>query len=453
MAPSLPWSWLLLSLLMGPRMSREDPAPLVITGTLGGSVTLPLHVLPEQQVESISWMSRSVPGAIATVTIVEGGGRDTFYQAESRYWGRMNVVGPGHSLQIGNLSQEDAGYYRAHINLRTSLITHIQEYQLQVFEKLVPPRVTLSSRIGDNGNCIIILTCVAESGGDTVAYSWTPLGPRTVISHGGSVLSVSLRPEDSALTFTCIIKNPVSNSSSHLVSVPHICTGSGILGEVTVGKIVIGTLGESAILPLEVPVEQEIESVTWSSKGLIAVLQPGPAGKPVLVSEIQGPYSGRLSNPHYDYSLQISPLGLRDSGTYKACISLRSPLTNITKDFTLHVYGRLKKPNITVRSQIMRNRTCFVTLACFVEEAGEDVQYSWDPHGQGEVVSHGGTTLRVSWRSEDSGSYRCTARNPVSQNSSSIPMRPLCSASLLSCSLRKEFLLFWILGALRIEWI
>ncbi|XP_076719035.1 SLAM family member 9-like [Callospermophilus lateralis] len=339
MAPSLPWSWLLLSLLMGPRMSREDPAPLVITGTLGGSVTLPLHVLPEQQVESISWMSRSVPGAIATVTIVEGGGRDTFFQAESRYWGRMNVVGPGHSLQIGNLSQEDAGYYRARINLRTSLITQIQEYQLQVFEKLVPPRVTLSSRIGDNGNCIIILTCVAESGGDTVAYSWTPLGPRTVISHGGSVLSVSSKPEDSALTFTCIIKNPVSNSSSHPVSVPHICT------------------------------------------------------------------------------------------------------------------GRLKKPNITVRSQIMRNRTCFVTLACFVEEAGEDVQYSWDPHGQGEVVSHGGTTLRVSWRSGDSGSYRCTARNPVSQNSSSIPMRPLCSASLLSCSLRKEFLLFWILGALRIEWI
>lgn len=74
-------------------------------------------------------------------------------------------------------------------------------------EKLVPPRVTLSSRIGDNGNCIIILTCVAGSRGDTVTYSWTPLGPRTVTSHGGSVLSVSLRPEDSVSTFTCIIKN------------------------------------------------------------------------------------------------------------------------------------------------------------------------------------------------------------------------------------------------------
>ncbi|XP_047374895.1 T-lymphocyte surface antigen Ly-9-like isoform X2 [Sciurus carolinensis] len=361
---SLPWSLLLLSLLMGPRISREDPAPLVVTGTQGGSVTLPLYLLPEQQVESISWMSRSESRAIASVTMVEAGGLDTFYQAGSRYWGRVNVVESGYSLQISNLSQEDAGSYRAHINLRSSRITHIQEYWLQVFEKLVPPHVTLSSRIGDNGNCIIILTCVAESRGGTVVYSWTPLSPRTVISHGGSVLSVSLRPEDSFPPFTCIIKNPVSNSSSHPVSVPHICTGSGTLREVTAGNVVIGTLGKSVTLPLEVPVDQEVESVTWNSKGLIAVLQPGPAGKPVLVSEIQGPYSGRLSTPHYGYSLHISPLELWDSGPYRAGISLRSPLINITKDFTLLVY-----------------------------------------------------------------------------------------ASLLACSLKKEFLLFWILGAVRIEWI
>ncbi|MBZ3891125.1 T-lymphocyte surface antigen Ly-9 [Sciurus carolinensis] len=374
-------------------------------------------------------MSRSESRAIASVTMVEAGGLDTFYQAGSRYWGRVNVVESGYSLQISNLSQEDAGSYRAHINLRSSRITHIQEYWLQVFEKLVPPHVTMSSRIGDNGNCIIILTCVAESRGGTVVYSWTPLSPQTVISHGGSVLSVSLRPEDSFPPFTCIIKNPVSNSSSHPVSVPHICTGSGTLREVTAGNVVIGTLGKSVTLPLEVPVDQEVESVTWSSKGLIAVLQPGPAGKPVLVSEIQGPYSGRLSTPHYGYSLHISPLELWDSGPYRAGISLRSPLINITKDFTLLVYERLKKPNITVTSQIMRNRTCFVTLACFMEEAGEDVQYSWDPHGQGAVVSHGGTTLSVSWRFGDSGSYCCIARNPVSQNSSSILTRPLCSGN------------------------
>lgn len=45
----------------------------------------------------------------------------------------------------------------------------------------------------------------------------------------GSVLSVSWRPEDSALTLTCIVKNPVSTSSSHPASVPHSCPGAQLL--------------------------------------------------------------------------------------------------------------------------------------------------------------------------------------------------------------------------------
>ncbi|XP_037663067.1 T-lymphocyte surface antigen Ly-9-like [Choloepus didactylus] len=435
----------------GPGASTEDPAPLVVTGTLGASVTLPLQLLSGQQVQSISWISRSVPVAFATVTVVEAGGPVTLYQAESRYRSRVSVVGPHHSLRISNLSREDAGLYRAHLNLRGSHVTHTREYSLRVYEQLAQPRVTLNSRRGENGDCIIILTCAMESTGDTVTYSWMPLGPRTVVSDGGSVLSVSLRAGDSALTFTCMVQNPVSNSSSLPISVPHLCSGPGTLRGVIVGEIVIGTLGESVTLPLEIPDGQEAENVTWSSPEFLAVLQPGPAGKPVLVVETQGPYSGRLSVPLRGYSLQISPLRLQDSGPYRAWITLRSPPVNITKDFTLRVYGRLQEPNITVSSRIVRDGTCFITLACFLEWAGEDVQYSWEPHGQGAVVSHGGTTLSASWRSGDSDSYRCTARNPVSQSSRSICARPLCSASILPCSLRKEFLLFLILGALRIE--
>uniref|UniRef100_A0A8C0WMY2 Uncharacterized protein n=1 Tax=Castor canadensis TaxID=51338 RepID=A0A8C0WMY2_CASCN len=149
------------------------------------------------------------------------------------------------------------------------------------------------------------------------------------------------------------------------------------------GEIVIGTLGESATFPLEVPVDQEVGSVTWSSEGLVAVLQPEPGGKSVQVGDIQGSFSRRLSTPHHGYSLQISPLWLQDSGLYRAWITLRTPPVNITKEFTLRVYERLKKPNITASSQIMRDKTCFITLTCFLEQAGEDVQYSWDPPDQG----------------------------------------------------------------------
>lgn len=79
----------------------------------------------------------------------------------------------------------------------------------------------------------------------------------------------------------------------------------------------------------------------------------------------------------------------------------------------------------------MKDGTCFITLVCSLDQPGEDVQYSWDTRGQGAVVSHGGTTLSVSWRSGVSDSYHCTVKNPISQSSSSIPVRPLCSGNCL----------------------
>ncbi|XP_032173259.1 SLAM family member 9-like isoform X1 [Mustela erminea] len=453
MGLSLPGFLLLLGPFTGTGVSGQDPDPVTVTGTLGGSVTLPLQLQAGQPVESISWMSRSSSMAIATVTLAEAGEPDTFHtfhQADTRYWGRVSVVEPGFSLQISNLSWNDAGPYRAHVNLRGSRITRTQEYRLQVHEQLAQPRVTLSSRIGENGHCIFILTCVADSRRGSVTYSWLPQGPWTVVSHGGSVLSVSSGPGDRALTFTCVVKNPVSNSSSLPVSVPSSCPGPGILGGETVGETVTGLLGDLAILPLELPAGQEVERVTWSSGGLAAVMQPGPGGQPVLAARTQTLSSRRWHALPDSYSLQIRPLTLQDAGLYRAWITLQSPPINITKDFTLRVYEKLQEPNITVSSQIMKGGTCYITLICSLQQAGEDVQYRWAPLGQGAVMSHGGTTLRVSWRPGASDSYRCTASNPVSQRSSSIPAGPLCSASFLLCSWKKEFLLILILGALQI---
>ncbi|TKC48388.1 hypothetical protein EI555_001938 [Monodon monoceros] len=417
---------------------------MVVTGTLGGSVILPLQLQDGQQVESIYWMCRLVPGVIATVTLVEAGGPDTFYQAETQYWGRLSVVGPGCSLQISHLSWEGAGSYRAHVNLWSSRITHAWEYSLHVYgkvqssfpvfrwffvahkEQLARPRVTMSSRMSGNGHCLVILTCMAESRGGTVTYSGIPLGPRTVVSHGGSVLSVSLRPGNSALNFTCVVKNPVSNNSSLPVLVPPSCTGPGILGGESVGEIVISTLGKSATLPLEVPVGQEVEKVTWSSPGLVAILQPGPAGKPILVAGMQGPKSRRVSVLRHNYSLQISSLRLQDSGSCKAWITLQSPPINNTKDFTLRGYESLQEPNITASSQIMKDGTCFITLACWMDKAGEDVKYSWDPQGQGAVVSHGGP---LSACTGDLGSVTGIAVLPRTP-SARAPLHP-CQAPLL----------------------
>uniref|UniRef100_A0A8C2NII5 Ig-like domain-containing protein n=1 Tax=Capra hircus TaxID=9925 RepID=A0A8C2NII5_CAPHI len=221
MAFSLPWSLLLLGLLPGPGASR---APTVVTGTLGGSVTLPLQLQDGQQVESISWVCRSVPGAIATVTLVEAGGPDTFHQADSRYWGRLSVVGPDRSLKISHLSWADAGSYRAHVNLRSSRLTHTREYSLHVYEKPQEPKITASSQIMKDGTCFITLACLLDQAGEDVQYSWDPRGQGAVVSHGGTTLSISWRSGVSD-SYHCTVKNPVSQSSSS-ISVKPLCSGS-----------------------------------------------------------------------------------------------------------------------------------------------------------------------------------------------------------------------------------
>ncbi|KAG8507795.1 T-lymphocyte surface antigen Ly-9 [Galemys pyrenaicus] len=374
---------------------------------------------------SLLWLLLLLGFFLAAKTIAKvtlgAAGRPEREEIEARYQGRVRVVGPGSSLQISHLSREDAGSYRAHVYLRDSPETHTWEYLLQVYEggprvpgltstcsplhtELVSqPHVKMSSRVSENGSCTTILTCVADGGGDSVTYGWTPLGPRTVVSHKGSVLSVSSRPEDGTRIFTCVVKNAVSNSSSLPVWVLPSCTGTwnpsphlcrpGILGGDAVGEIVTGTLGESATLTLEVPVGEEVESVTWSSCGLLAVLQPREAGVPTLASSLLG----RPEPSHAAPSL----LGTE----------------------------RLQEPNITARSLVTEDGTCSLMLTCSLQQAGEDVQYLWDPHSPGTVVSHGGTTLTVSWRAGSSDSLRCTTRNPVSHSSSSILARPLCSGN------------------------
>lgn len=65
----------------------------------------------------------------------------------------------------------------------------------------------------------------------------------------------------------------------------------------TVGLTVTGTLGELALLALEVPVGHEVAKVTWSSGGLVAGLRPGPGGQPILAAGPQGRHGGQLSVP------------------------------------------------------------------------------------------------------------------------------------------------------------
>ncbi|XP_051004312.1 SLAM family member 9-like [Acomys russatus] len=211
----------------GPEASRVAPESWVVTGTLGESVTLPLQLPSGQQVDSISWTSRSEPRTFASITAVETGELGTFYEAKTRYWGRVSIVHPDFSLQISNLSLEDAGPYRAYINLRHSPITHTRKYHLQVWERLKKLSITASSQITRDRTCMLTLVCSLEQAGVDVQYHWEPHGQGAIVSSGGSTHNVSWTSGDSD-SYHCTAKNPVSQSASS-VPVGLFCLGNAFV--------------------------------------------------------------------------------------------------------------------------------------------------------------------------------------------------------------------------------
>ncbi|XP_071971053.1 uncharacterized protein [Engystomops pustulosus] len=82
--------------------------------------------------------------------------------------------------------------------------------------------------------------------------------------------------------------------------------------------------------------------------------------------------------------------------------------------------------NLTVSvTEDAQNNTCRVTMRCLVQ-TGENVTFSWMKDG--EDLSHHSSTLQISISSYNANStYRCTARNPISQESSEHTLFSACS--------------------------
>uniref|UniRef100_F7FZK6 Ig-like domain-containing protein n=1 Tax=Monodelphis domestica TaxID=13616 RepID=F7FZK6_MONDO len=216
-----PHLWLLLfCLLLGSTASRENNAPVVVTGILGESAILPADIPDKNKIDNINWASRT-PVAVVTPE----GTAVNIITTHQNYKGRLNVSSKTYDLQINHLKMEDAGFYRADINLKTSSTstTITKNYTLQIYRRLEQPKITLNTIASENNTCNITLTCSVEIG-DAVKYEWTPLGEQTDESNGKSRLFIFQTSEDVPKNYTCMAKNPVSkNSQSILVQYP--CTG------------------------------------------------------------------------------------------------------------------------------------------------------------------------------------------------------------------------------------
>ncbi|KAI5940733.1 SLAM family member 9 isoform X2 [Manis javanica] len=219
---------------------------------------------------------------------------------------------------------------------------------------------------------------------------------------------------------------------------------------------VVAVLQESISLPLEIPSDEEVENIVWSSHLRLATVMPGKEARPATIMVTNPRYQGRVSFLEPSYSLCISNLSWEDSGLYQAQVNLRTSQMSIMQQYNLLVYRRLSEPHVTVNFEILGVSACNVSLTCSVERAGLDVTYSWISWEHSEDTTHEGPILSASWRPGDRAlSYACKASNPLgSVRSRLIRAGPFCAdpgypAEKASfCVLAKALLLALLLGIL-----
>nr|XP_040145004.1 T-lymphocyte surface antigen Ly-9 [Ictidomys tridecemlineatus] len=298
------------------------------------------------------------------------------------------------------------------------------------------PQVTLKSiTVSENAFCNITLMCFVNGAENGVQFSWTS---STSESYSGSILTVSPKPCDPGLSYTCTARNPVSQSSSRPLHAWQFCAGTS-KGN-TMEETVVGMLGEPVTLPLALPANQDTENIVWMfNTSLISKEWKGSATAEPLVTP-KGSDESRVWVSSQDYSLKISQLKTKDAGPYHAYVCSKASRVTSMKHVILLVYRRLKKPNITWSLMHTEDDICRLSLTCSVEDGGNNVTYTWSPMQKGAILSQGSSHLNVSWRSgEKYPNLTCTARNPVSNSSCQFLSGDICSGSK-----RKRHFWIWL---------
>ncbi|XP_049999025.1 SLAM family member 9 isoform X3 [Alexandromys fortis] len=101
---------------------------------------------------------------------------------------------------------------------------------------------------------------------------------------------------------------------------------------------VVAALQESISFSLEIPPNEEVESITWSSQKNLAIVVPGKEGQPTSIKVMDPRFRGRVDVSESSYSLYINNLTWEDSGLYEAKVNLKTSQFSITKSYNLLVY-------------------------------------------------------------------------------------------------------------------
>ncbi|XP_072671102.1 T-lymphocyte surface antigen Ly-9 isoform X4 [Canis lupus baileyi] len=218
--------------------------------------------------------------------------------------------------------------------------------------------------------------------------------------------------------------------------------GPGASGKDSAQMEVPGILEGSVTFFLNISIDKELEHVTWSRPQ--KALAFASAKKDIIIMDKS--YQDRLNISFNSYSLSLNNLTLEDAGPYKAQINYKNAKVTTDKEFFLHLYeGRdlsnlliavvpteqVQEPQVIIKSVNKSDSgSCNITLICFVEKARTSVLYSWTGRDANASESHEGSTLTIQWTlCHPDLPYTCTARNPVSQNTSSpVRVQQFCTA-------------------------
>ncbi|XP_071969839.1 cell adhesion molecule CEACAM1-like [Engystomops pustulosus] len=393
-----PLCWMLILLSLALASSTE-----VVNGPLAGLGHFDVSVpLPEDY--RIMWNF----GEIGNVTVVMFGSNvsDPIYNFQ--YRGRSDLLHNG-TLILRNLTYADGGHYCLYVYDDEHFTTTIVPYQLNVYDILQPPSLTIISGPAVDGTK---LTIECETGSQNVTSYTFYRDEKTICSEPhvtcrGRYLDFTPITENDNGIYTCSIQNPVSSSSSNFLNV----TVSVPVSAVTLTS----NISDRLLWP-----GRDSVSLQCSSTGTDVRYSWSLDGAPV-------PPDPRYQLSTSGSTLSIKPISSNDDGHF--ICSARNRI-NSENSSGLHLTLAVGVSAVTLTSNTSAALWAgqdSVSLYCSAR--GSAVTFSWSlkgeplsPHPSYSITqsdSPPSSTLTISPVSRgDTGPFTCTATNLLNTETS-----------------------------------
>ncbi|XP_042560830.1 CD48 antigen-like isoform X1 [Clupea harengus] len=151
-----------------------------------------LQPLVEGEIENILWRHNGNK-------MVEWDNKAGNVSEYLKFKGRIKLDVKAGDVTIIHLTKDDSGLYDAVMIIQGKLI--IRKHRVEVTDPVTKAKIT----------CLSNATLHCEAEGDFLDYSWSGPGLQTAEMRGQTGPQISKENQDSV--YTCVVNNPVSNSS------------------------------------------------------------------------------------------------------------------------------------------------------------------------------------------------------------------------------------------------